>query len=479
MKPFPTKGRKLKFTDTEEVISKDLNDISTYLHQIIKDFNINVFQGQQIGSQPGCIISGCKVNLVSGTYPYVDVGPGLLMFSVPASDSTDMLNFSGSLYPLEDTVVPFGTISLAPSGGTVTYAIDVRYVEVLDQNLSTRNVYSPVTKTSGPTLVSATTLNDSTSDYSVIFSVASQPIAGYARLGTFTVDDSGNLSDFNYTLPFIWNIQNWPGVPNTFDLTLTKTLADSLSAIRAQLAAIVGPTSKWYTVPPTDIDTAATDIATLSASVAGVVPGIKSADIFAAPSNVTLTGSYPVLPGVKRLWVRLWGPGGHGGITNIISGGWVIAGGGGGAGGYVEHIFEVTPGDVIPYQVGGLNTVAATTLDLSSIPGEGGILSAGGGANAYAGGQTGHDGEGGAGGVASGGSFNVNGTSGGNGSFLYNAGGYGYEVFGRYSRYGIAIPQGGFSFAPVGAWGHGGYAGSVNGGVGTNGMPGALIIYCM
>lgn len=263
MSDFPTQSRKVNVSQKQEVISEDLNKISSYLHQIIKDFHIQAFQGTQSASSsgiaspnPGCIINGCTVTLSSGGSPTVSVASGLVLFSPPV-DGTAGDNYSGSLCLLAGGA-PVGSISVPASGYRTCYAIDILYAESTDLLTTQRNFYNTVNDTVSPSLTPVTTLP---TVYVIL--TAGTPTAtpttppepsltnGYTRLSTFWVDTAGTLSNLTYLLPYIWNIQGWPGTANTFENTNIKTLADSLSAMRAQLSAIIGaPTAKWYDVIP-------------------------------------------------------------------------------------------------------------------------------------------------------------------------------------------------------------------------------------
>jgi hypothetical protein len=155
-------------------------------------------------------------------------------------------------------------------------------------------------------------------------------------------------------------------------------------------------------------------------------------------------------------------------------GGQVYSGGGGGGGAYIEEIFPVVGGSNLTYLVGdGTGTGAPTYIEkIGGDPNS--LLWALPGGNGLSGGA------GGSGGtipVGKTGTLNVNGSTGGEGGYLYNISPD--HLYGQYTRYGINIAAGGFSFSPIGAWGHGGFAGEFAGGLGTNGMPGAIVIYWM
>jgi hypothetical protein len=470
MNTFPTNSKKMYFSEAEEITSADLNNLSKYLHQIIKDFNVNVFQGQQSGAAyPGCIINGLVVTLNSGVNPTVSVGPGMLLFSLLSTDPTDTNNYSGSIYAIEADTAPTGAIK-KPASGETLYAIDIQYNESLNPVTETRNSYSDVSETGGPLAISTTSLNNVTSTLSMVLSTE-PPKDGYTRLCEFTVNSSGTLSNLTYILPFIWNLQNWPGTPHSANLDTTHTLADSLSAIRAEISAILGPSSKWYNTPSTDLATAVTDIATLRTTALTYPKGVKAIYFYGVTGAIT---PFTVPAGIKRLWVRLWGPGGSGGASTYV-GSARYAGGGGGGGGYVEDIFDVTPGEIINYFVAAGNSGSPTVFyktPTSLIAGAGGTGADGVSAAPYYGTW-------GLGGTASGGSFNVPGLRGGHGGYLYTD-----TIVGTYAKWGMGAGQAGSCFSPIGGFGLGGYAGQVDGGPGTfvvgeAGHAGALLIYCM
>lgn len=149
----------------------------------------------------------------------------------------------------------------------------------------------------------------------------------------------------------------------------------------------------------------------------------------------TTSGSFTVPDFIYRLKVQLWGGGGGGGQGTAG-----VAKGGGGAGGYAEAILTVTPGQVIPYTIGG--------------GGAGGGPATSGGTSTFstmtAGGGTGNSAAtiyGAVGGTATGGTINITGGSGGPGGNADGVGGSG----GNSPQGG----QGGQSIAPVTALANG------------------------
>ncbi|VVB53189.1 Uncharacterised protein [uncultured archaeon] len=471
MVPFPTGSRKLNFTDTEEVTSADLNSLAALLHQLAKDFNVNFFQGKQAGfGYPGCILNGCKVSITPGSPALVSISAGLILFSL----DNDPNNYSGSLLPIQTTVLN----ATPPTSGNQEYFVDITYAEALDpDSFETRNVCSEVTRQAGALIIPTLTSNYPPTPV-ILLSNLPTPKDGYSRIGKFTLDSTGAIvSQFAYTLPYVWNLQNWPGDPHQANLTTTLTLADSLSAIRAAIADILGPTSKWYEAPAININDAVTEVNNIQAQINVLQTGVKSIVSYGPGS-----GNITVPAGVSRMWVRCWGPGGDGAPTVITNGVNVGFGGAGGGGGYVEGIVPVTPGNVFPYYVGNNGSGIGTAVDFTSIGYPKMDATCGGNGQNLTVTYTGSPpsvtitgGQGGAGGSASGGTLNVNGTKGGNG---WEAGDPGY--FGNVgARLCIGSPTGGFPFTGLGFYGRGGFAGPVNGGAGGPGVTGYLLIYYM
>lgn len=470
---FPTGSRKIQFTDTEEVTSSDLNTLSGLLHQLARDFNINVFQGKQAGfAYPGCILNGCKVSITPGSLEVpalVDVSAGLVLFSL----DNDPNNYSGSLLPIPPTTLS----AVAPTSGTQDYFIDITYFEALDpSSFETRNVYSQVTQTAGPQTIPTLTSNFPPTP-PILLSSQPNPNSGYTRLGKFTLDSTGAVISpgFTYTLPYIWNLQNWPGNPHEANLSTTLTLADSLSAIRAAIADILGPTSKWYEAPAININNAVIEINDIQAQIDFLKFGVKSISFYGPGS-----GNITVPAGVSRMWVRCWGPGGDGAPTSITNGVNIGFGGAGGGGGYVESIIPVTPGNVFPYYVGNHGSGIGTAVDCTSIGYPKMDATCGGNGQDLSIAYTQPNvtitgGAGGAGGSASGGTLNVNGTAGGNGWGPGDPSYYGN----MHARLGATAPTGGFTFSCLGYYGRGGFAGPATGGAGSPGGTGCLLIYFM
>jgi len=234
---------KVNVSPTQEVISLDLNNISNYLHQIIKDFNLNVFAnsyGTATGNtQGGCIVNG--MNVTGTVASSVNISSGLLIFS--AYPDTGSTAFSG-------TLVQFPGIGLSidfPGSNSWIVGIDIPYTEIPDSTLTYRNFYnvtgdtvqSQATSVSTvPTIGTILTPNGAAS----VSPVPPPVSAGCIRVANITVNSTANITNISYTLPFIWNAQGWPGgTPGNVANLLT--LNDSLSAIRFQLNQIISSTT--------------------------------------------------------------------------------------------------------------------------------------------------------------------------------------------------------------------------------------------
>jgi hypothetical protein len=266
---FPTDSKKVNFSPAQEVLSTDLNTLSTYLHQIIKDFNINVFgsssttttspsnglavvQNTNIG---GAIVSGMAVTGPTGGN--MVVAPGLFLCAISNGDSST--NYSGTLVNYL-TSSPSLSSNPAGAGNWVVGAIDITYTEVSGDSI-VRNFYDLTDNT----VDALSTFVDTKPNISTVITwgtpvvLTSTPTApalpsGATRLATFFITNLGIVSSLQYVLPYIWNLQNWPnGDTHTFNPANSQTLSDSLSAIRAEIVSILGPTANWYDTPATTI----------------------------------------------------------------------------------------------------------------------------------------------------------------------------------------------------------------------------------
>ncbi|VVB53193.1 Uncharacterised protein [uncultured archaeon] len=362
--PFPTDSRKSNFTVVQEDMAFDLNAISTYLHQIIKDRNVNFFVNQQVGYFPGCVVNGCIPTLKAVPNKVnVSISSGLLLFS----SLVDADNYSGSLVPI--TAGGVGTINLPASGKFVMYTLDITYSENIDPGSATsRNFYNAPND-----LVSAKSANIHTVpsySYALVagpevadpLQVSQYPVAnGYNRIANFVVSSTGIYRDINMAIPYIWNLQNWPGspaVPHAQNSATTYTLADCLSAVRAQLAYLT--TCDWYSGPAIDLKTAKTLLDDAQTTVNNLKLGFKGMSVLRAG----LPSTYTVPAGCSKLYIRMWGPGGNGGngafaLVLVSLRAW---GGGGGSGAYIEDVMNVTPGQVINYRVGAGGSGNPTTF---------------------------------------------------------------------------------------------------------------------
>jgi len=394
MSTFPTGSRKANFSDLQEVLSGDLNAISTYLHQIIKDRNVNLFTQQEAGYSPGCIVNGCQVSLsVSGVYANITVGAGLLFFAA----TVDTNNYNGTLLPVVSQAIQ--PVALPAAGKYIQYSIDINYSEFID-GLQTqpRNFYDAPTDLASSkgasTYVSNTSSIVATAG-PVVSSpgmVSETPVAnGWARVANFVLSSTGVYRQAVYELPYIWNMQSWPGTPNSGNSDTTNNLAECLSAVRAQLKTILGMTN-WFDVPAISLTAASNSMTSAQTAINSLSLGLKGVTpLYQGPAS-----TFTVPANCYKLYIKMWGPGGNGG-NGAYSGSLISSsyawGGGGGAGAYIEDVFSVIPGQIIPYRVGSGGSGVATTFGSMYSAGAGGA-----GGNANTGAMT--DGAGGGGGTA-------------------------------------------------------------------------------
>lgn len=177
--------------------------------------------------------------------------------------------------------------------------------------------------------------------------------------------------------------------------------------------------------------------------------------IFQSPKKFETPGTYSwtVPPGVTSICVEVWGGGGNGGRCSHSS---LPGGGGGGGGAYGYQCFTVVPGT-------SYNVVVGNSGGTSSV---GTLINATGGGS---GGDNG--GPGGSGGTSSA-TFNISGTSGGAGAYLYGG-------FGGNSNDGYGAPSTGtYGYAASGSIPGGGGGGNSNSNPGGGlGAIGKVIIY--
>jgi hypothetical protein len=370
---FPTNSKKVSFAQTQEVLSGDLNTLSTYLHQIIKDFSINVIGAS---TELGSTISGMVVTAPNGGP--VSVGSGLFIYS--ATPDTGATSYTGTLvnYP--------GVSGLAVTSGlpaptkTIVVGIDIQYTEIPDTVTYTRNFYNTVTNTIDANLTPIDTIPSISTVLTFGTPSAGTPVApaipsNYCRLATFVMDSSGNITNLIYTLTYIWDIQTWAGTANTFDPTQMKTLSDSLSALRYQISALIG-SSSWLDVPATSIQAISTSITTINASLATILSDISTINTSISTINSEIVTINSLIASLASLGSRsvswtsatstTWsipagvylvqailssggGAGGNGDSNNPKSAG----GGGGGGGAVIICWLPVNPGSTLNIQVGG------------------------------------------------------------------------------------------------------------------------------
>ncbi len=228
----------------QEVATQDLNAISTLLYQINRDFNVNVLSAQST------IINGMKVTWDSGNPSIIDVGAGVCSFNNNADGFAGSLFFCTSASP---------GITSPNISNPRTDAIDIRYYEAAGDS-QTRNfinntgtVFSQATNTKTISKYDDIVVTPGTA--SISHPPPSIP-SGYVRLATFDVAAGAGspvVSNITYLMPFLGDEQSWPvgQFPNTFDQEKFLSLKDAISAIRAQISAIIGAdTDRWSDVVP-------------------------------------------------------------------------------------------------------------------------------------------------------------------------------------------------------------------------------------
>lgn len=374
---------KINFSSKQEITAGDLNKVSNLLHKIIKDFNVQALQEKQDPTNYGCVVSGCGISLSAGPSYNILLDSGVIVFNTasPGDYTGTIVNVPPDSFPV--------TI---PGSGSDIYYIDAAYSEINDPSTSVRRIFDTVNNIVVPTSLSVSTVPQ------VLFSLtpapSASPATGYIRLAQVEVFDSAVIS-VTYITPRIWDAVTWPGTPNTFDPDQIRTVADSIATIKAQLKYILGAPNEWYSVAAADLPTLATMLSTLLTNISGSTGGFK----FVKQLKVTDNGSSPyIVPaGVHRILVKMWGGGGGGGASFKLN-----AGGRGGAGAYLEHIFDVSPGQSIPFFVGagGLNSTDGSATSFGPVSGVTPVAGGGGHGGVY----TDTDGTPG---VVSGGTFEV------------------------------------------------------------------------
>ncbi|VVB53191.1 Uncharacterised protein [uncultured archaeon] len=324
---------KVNFSPKQEITSSDLNKVSSLLHKLFKDFTIQALQESQDPTNFGCIVSGCGISLTGGpSYNiYLDTGVVVFNTSIPGDYTGTLVNTPSDLFAVT-----------LPMSGSDIYYIDLAYSEILDPATSARRVFDTVNNIVIPASLSVSTVPQVL--YSLVPAPSTGPATGYVRLAQVEVFYDATVS-VTYVTPRIWDAVLWPGTPNTFDSDQIKTLADSIATIKAQLKYILGAPNEWYSVAAADLPTLATMISILIANINALTSGFKSVKKLTKADNGS--SPYVVPTGIHRILVKMWGGGGGGGATLYLN-----AGGRGGAGAYLEHIFNVTPGQTINFSVG-------------------------------------------------------------------------------------------------------------------------------
>jgi hypothetical protein len=358
-----SQSKKVNFSVKEEIISADINQISELLHQLVKDFNVNAIYGVNnvydipSPADAGCIISGMELSLhLDGSY-YIKVASGVMLFN----DETS--TYAGSLVNVPETLVPV----TPPISGTDIYFLDMAYTEVVDPATETRHYYNDTTF-----YVNDFTANTSTLPQ-IVFTLTPAPSVApavgsvrVARIDVTSVPDRDPAPV--YTLPHIWNIQDWPGTPHTFNSTEIMTLSDSLASIRAEIVSILGSGANWYDTPTATLVALRSSMTSAAAIISAIASGLI--DCIKLDTVGVSTISFPA--GTTTLWVRAWGPGGAAGTSSLAPAGC------GGSGAYVEQIIPLASTAPVPY------TVAAGSSGLPTLFGgapHAFLITAGGGGN--------------------------------------------------------------------------------------------------
>lgn len=390
MAMFPTNSAKTNVSDLQEVMSSDLVAVSNNLHQILKDRNTSFFVNQLSGYAPGCILTGWVP-----TFQNFGTGLFLILMSEGSgifNTATDPKNYSGSLVTtgpstvFSDPTVGNPRFSYSPAGTYTQYAIDVAYSETTSTGASRTFYRAPSDTTYQASPYTRIAPAGGINVYTPAFIAKKGPAAtslsqvsvpdpdnGYSRVFTFVVSSSAVVSGPNYTMPYIWELQEWPGGSRATASANTHCLASALSAIRAQLNDILesnaqSSTRKWYDTPPIDLATVSSRITSLQSRISAVVTdaGFKSMSVFTFSTSHNQTGdnTFLVPIGCTKMYFKLWGPGGNGGSGFCKAGSpnFYAWGGGGGSGAYVEDVMSVTPGQQIPCFVYLGGSGAATVL---------------------------------------------------------------------------------------------------------------------
>lgn len=325
------KIRKVNFSPLQELLASDINRMSALLHKIFKDFNTQVLEENESLTRWGCIIDGCGITYAGG---YINVDSGVVLFNTGTGGDYD-----GTIAQVFGSSIPF----TLPVSGTLTYYLDMAYTEV-SPAIDTRHVFNP----SNDIVINSSVATTTVPSVPLAIVTSSGPAPGSIRLANFVVNSSGLVS-VTYETPKIWEMSAWPGTAHTFDSTQIKTLAQSLASIKAEIASILGASANWSDAPVATLQTLKSQLDYIQ-SVLDSIPGGYRTLIELKPSNNYL-GTVTLPSNTYRIHVKLWGGGGGGGYTGNDPMG-SNAGGRGGLGGYAEDVFNVSPGQSIPFSVG-------------------------------------------------------------------------------------------------------------------------------
>ena len=315
---MPTFNKIPFFSSDENVTSGDLNLISAFLMNYNKNFVNSVISGND------CILNG--LGLTANT-TNITLASGFAFYNSPTSNNTiTVLNSSPpTTLPMNGSILEIdGPLTLTPSNPHATLdridGIDLIANQTPTTSAS-RNFINPgtgiVTSQSTPTQLIENYVQNPGSSGSNIVITAGTPgatpfipavPAGYIRLATVYITHGVSLNivqgNILYTMPYIWELQTFPGTPNTANQCMT--LSDILSAIKSQLTSITGQ-SNWYNLPIynlSNLNGVGLSPASLSSDQNNYNPtgwtnlGITSLRL-SATASITLTGLVALTPNQK------------------------------------------------------------------------------------------------------------------------------------------------------------------------------------
>jgi hypothetical protein len=314
----PTFNKIPFFSSDENVTSGDLNLISAFLMNYNKNFVNSVISGN------GCILNG--LGLTANT-TNITLASGFAFYNSPTSNNTiTVLNSSPpTTLPMNGSILEIdGPLTLTPSNPHATLdridGIDLIANQTPTTSAS-RNFINPgtgiVTSQSTPTQLIENYVQNPGSPGSNIVITAGTPgatpfipavPAGYIRLATVYITHGVSLNivqgNILYTMPYIWELQTFPGTPNTANQCMT--LSDMLSAIKYQLNAIIGQNS-WYNAPITNLYSLKTGPNVIRNAGMLVAQRGTSGTITAGAWGYTLDGWICSSTGANCAWLQVFG----------------------------------------------------------------------------------------------------------------------------------------------------------------------------